>query len=101
MDLTKQLAKAYTASGKQMALEMAAAVQAVVSAAAAGQGLPICAAWPIAAVPEGLLNITPKQYLDKADWFILVSEGIDEIPYLTGEPIWTATLSTDQRIILI
>lgn len=98
-DLINGLQAAYVKAGEDMGLQMAGAVAAVVSEAAMGSGLPLCMAWPAPAAPQALKDVVP--FSENSKWVIVISEGLEQMPFLEGAVEWKGELVSGHRVILL
>lgn len=110
MELTMRLQQAYVKAGESMGKEMAAAIVATVSEAAAGQGMPLCMAWPWPAAPEGLKDVIPKEVTlhgetkdptEDAAWVVLVDNSLRELPLFQGIVSWRGELTSGHVLLVL
>ena len=99
--MTDELQKAYTKAGEEMGRQMAAVVFGIVTDITSCQNLPGVSGWCIKAVPKEIKSIIPADKMEEAEWVLLISPEIGEIPLIRGTLVWSGKLMSGHKILVL
>lgn len=99
--MTEDLQEAYIRAGKEMGKQMAAAIVAIVTKMTSGQGQPGIFGWNMKTVPEDIKSVIPADKIGEAEWIMIVSPEISEIPLFQGKPVWGTELTSGHQLLVM
>lgn len=99
--LTQQLQEAYVKAGEEMASQMAAAVVSILNDVTNGRGLSSFHGWEKDNFPNELKQMIPAGRLYHAEWIVVMSKEIIDMPLFNLELLWKTELTSGHVLLVL